>query len=86
MTILCIYNSRSLIFLIRWLSFIVGKLANFVIKEEFKKPSLQLFEFNMYQIIVIIVLSGILGVVASFIPAFRASKMNPVEALKYEWI
>jgi ABC-type antimicrobial peptide transport system permease subunit len=38
----------------------------------------------MYQIIVIIVLSGILGVVASFIPAFRASKMNPVEALKYE--
>jgi putative ABC transport system permease protein len=84
MTILCIYNSRSLIILIRWLSFIVGKLANFVIKEEFKKTSLQLFEFDMYQIIVIIVLSGILGVVASFIPAFRASKMNPVEALKYE--
>ncbi|MBU3570048.1 ATP-binding cassette domain-containing protein [Priestia aryabhattai] len=65
-------------------SFIVGKLANFVIKEGFKKPSLQLFEFDMYQIIVIIVLSGLLGVVASFIPAFRASKMNPVEALKYE--
>ncbi len=42
MTILCIYNSRSLIFLIRGLSFIVGKLANFVIKEEFKKTSLQL--------------------------------------------
>ncbi|WP_280169355.1 ATP-binding cassette domain-containing protein [Priestia megaterium] len=65
-------------------SFIVGKFANFVIKEGFHKPSLQLFEFNIYQIIVIVILSGFLGVLASFIPAFRASRLNPVEALKYE--
>ncbi|UYP07142.1 ABC transporter ATP-binding protein/permease [Priestia megaterium] len=65
-------------------SFIVGKLANFIIKEGFHKPSLQLFEFNIYQIIVIVILSGFLGVLASFIPAFRASRLNPVEALKYE--
>lgn len=65
-------------------SMIIGKLANYIIKEVFEKPNLQLFQFDFYQILMIIVFSGLLGVLASFIPAFRASKLNPVEALKYE--
>lgn len=65
-------------------SMILGKLANFIIKEGFNKPTLQLFQFEAYQLIIIIIFSGLLGVLASFIPAFRASKLNPVEALKYE--
>jgi len=65
-------------------SFIIGKLGNFIIKEGFDKPNLQLFQYDITQLVLIIIFSGLLGVAASFIPAYRAAKLNPVEALKYE--
>ncbi|MDE5052963.1 ATP-binding cassette domain-containing protein [Niallia taxi] len=65
-------------------SFIIGKLGNFIIKEGFDKPNLQLFQYDISQLVLIIIFSGLLGVAASFIPAYRAAKLNPVEALKYE--
>lgn len=65
-------------------SFLIGKLANFIIKEGFNKPSLQLFQYELSQVVLVILFSGLLGVAASFIPAYRAAKLNPVEALKYE--
>lgn len=65
-------------------SFLIGQLGNFIIKEGFDKPNLQLFQYDLTQLALIIIFSGLLGVLASFIPAFRASKLNPVEALKYE--
>ena len=65
-------------------SMIIGKLANYIIKAGFAKPNLQLFQFDVFQVSIIILFSGILGILASYIPAFRASKLNPVDALKYE--
>ncbi|WP_110926699.1 ABC transporter ATP-binding protein/permease [Bacillus massiliglaciei] len=65
-------------------SMAIGKLANFIIKAGFEKPNLQLFQFDINQMLIIIVFSGLLGAAASFIPAFRASRMKAAEALKYE--
>lgn len=64
--------------------FIIGKFGNLVIQKVLSKPDLELFQFDLLQVLVIILFSGFLGMIASFIPSYKAAKLNPVEALRYE--
>jgi putative ABC transport system permease protein len=48
-----------------------------------------LWELNMYltfgNIIVAVVISGVIGIVAGYAPAYQAARMNPVEAIGYSF-
>ncbi|HZG59620.1 MAG TPA: ATP-binding cassette domain-containing protein [Anoxybacillus sp.] len=65
-------------------SIIVGKTSNYVIETVMNKHNLDIFQFNLTQMVFLIIFSGLLGVLASFIPANKAAKQNAVEALRYE--
>ncbi|WP_027409242.1 ATP-binding cassette domain-containing protein [Anoxybacteroides tepidamans] len=65
-------------------SVIVGKASNYVIETVMHKNNLDLFQFNFIQMLLLIIFSGLLGILASFIPAHKAAKQNAVEALRYE--
>lgn len=65
-------------------SLVVSIIINWIIKDLLGKSDLDLFEFKLIHMCFIILLSGILGMIASYIPAFKASRLQPVEALKYE--
>lgn len=64
--------------------FMIGSFGDIVIQKVLNKPDLELFQFDLLQIIGIILFSGFLGIIASFIPSHKAAKLNPVEALRYE--
>ncbi|MFV0941179.1 ABC transporter ATP-binding protein/permease [Bacillus thuringiensis] len=65
-------------------SLLVGKIANIIIHEVNNKIDFELFQLTYSQIIFFILFSMFLGLLASFIPAFKASKLNPIDALRYE--
>lgn len=48
-----------------------------------------LWELNMYltfgNIIVAVIISGVIGIVAGYAPAYQAARMNPVEAIGYSF-
>lgn len=62
----------------------VGKVANLIIENFMHKNNLQLFQYSPTQLIVIIGFSALLGLIASFIPAYKASRQTALEALRYE--
>lgn len=65
-------------------AFIIGSGANWIIEDVMNKKGLGIFQYNPFQIIIIIGFSALLGVIASFIPAYKASKQTALEALRYE--
>ncbi|MFD6509937.1 ATP-binding cassette domain-containing protein [Bacillus sp. NPDC060175] len=65
-------------------AFLVGKIANLIIHEVNSKIDFELFQLTYGQIIFFILFSMFLGLLASFLPAFKASKLNPIDALRYE--
>jgi putative ABC transport system permease protein len=48
-----------------------------------------LWELNMYltfaNVILAVAISGIIGIVAGYAPAYAAARMNPVEAIGYSF-
>jgi putative ABC transport system permease protein len=48
-----------------------------------------LYELNMYltlaNVILAVMISGIIGIVAGYAPAYSAAKMNPVDAIGYSF-
>ncbi|KAF0996550.1 ATP-binding cassette domain-containing protein [Geobacillus sp. TFV-3] len=65
-------------------SIAVGKAANYVVTTVMKKSNLDLFQFSFVQVVLLILFSGLLGVLASFVPANKAAKQPAVEALRHE--
>ncbi|WP_231578532.1 ABC transporter permease [Geobacillus kaustophilus] len=65
-------------------SIAVGKAANYVVTTVMKKNNLDLFHFSFVQVVLLILFSGLLGVLASFVPANKAAKQPAVEALRHE--
>lgn len=67
-------------------AFLVGKIANLIIHEVNSKIDFDLFQLTYGQIIFFILFSMFLGLLASFLPVFKASKLNPIDALRYEGV
>ncbi|ADU95692.1 ATP-binding cassette domain-containing protein [Geobacillus sp. Y412MC52] len=65
-------------------SIAVGKAANYVVTTVMKKSNLDLFQFSFIQVVLLVLFSGLLGVLASFVPANKAAKQPAVEALRHE--
>lgn len=65
-------------------SIAVGKVANYTITTLMKKSNLDIFQFSFVQAVLLIIFSGLLGILASFVPANKAAKQPAVEALRYE--
>lgn len=65
-------------------SIAVGKASNYMIITLMKKSNLDMFQFSFVQAVLLIIFSGLLGILASFIPASKAAKQPAVEALRYE--
>ncbi|MBM7690761.1 ABC-type lipoprotein export system ATPase subunit/ABC-type lipoprotein release transport system permease subunit [Peribacillus deserti] len=65
-------------------AYVIGKAANWIITDLLSKPDLGIFLFNPFQLIAIIAFSALLGILASFFPAYKASKQTALEALRYE--
>lgn len=65
-------------------AFIVSFLGNRVLAQYFDKTDLNIFLFSPLQVTCLLLFSSLLGVLASFVPAFKAAKLNPISALKYE--
>lgn len=65
-------------------SIAVGKASNYMITTLMKKSNLDIFQFSFTQVMLLILFSGLLGILASFVPANKAAKQPAVEALRYE--
>ncbi|KHF27368.1 Macrolide export ATP-binding/permease protein MacB [Anoxybacillus sp. BCO1] len=65
-------------------SIAVGKASNYMITTLMKKSNLDIFQFSFAQVMLLILFSGLLGILASFVPANKAAKQPAVEALRYE--
>lgn len=66
------------------IAFLVSGVGNEIAKLVLKKNYFKLFDLSMPLVVFCIVLSIIVSMIAGYIPSNRASKQNPVEALKYE--
>lgn len=65
-------------------AFLISLLGNHILEQYFDNTDLDLFLFAPLQVTCLLLFSSLLGVLASFIPAFKAAKLNPISALKYE--
>ncbi|ANB62367.1 FtsX-like permease family protein [Anoxybacteroides amylolyticum] len=65
-------------------SIAVGKGANYIVTTVMKKSNLDIFQFSFIQVVLLVIFSGLLGILASFVPANKAAKQPAVEALRYE--
>jgi putative ABC transport system permease protein len=65
---------------------LVGKIVNAVGKNHFLKnlPGLSLLTFPLTTIFTVIIAIMVIAFLAGTIPAYRASKKDPIEALRYE--
>lgn len=64
-------------------SFLAGITLNIIVKNVMD-VSFDLFQFNFIETGLIIGFSAFIGILASFIPAFKASRQNALDALRYE--
>lgn len=62
---------------------IFNKLINFI-ASRFGGQAVSLFYSPLLYIIVIVVFSGVVGLLTGFVPARRASKIDPLDALRYK--
>ncbi|WP_407545330.1 ATP-binding cassette domain-containing protein [Priestia sp. HNGD-A6] len=65
-------------------SYLISVLGNEIAKIILKKNYFKLFDLPLTLIVFCIALSIVVSVIAGFIPSNKATKQNPVEALKYE--
>lgn len=63
--------------------FIFNQLINFV-AARFGGQAVNLFHSPILYIVVIVAFSGVVGFLTGFVPARRASKIDPLEALRYK--
>jgi putative ABC transport system permease protein len=66
------------------LAFVAGLIANPYITEALNIGDTQLLEFHVWQIIIVIAGLMIVAVLAGIIPSRKASKLDPIEALRSE--
>ncbi|MEG0385731.1 MAG: ATP-binding cassette domain-containing protein [Solibacillus sp.] len=64
-------------------SFLAGITLNIIVKNVMD-VSFDLFQYNFIETVLIIGFSAFIGILASFIPAFKASRQNALDALRYE--
>lgn len=65
---------------------VVGKLTNFVLATTYSASfeGYSLFSFHLFSIFWVMLLVCAIAFFAGVMPAFRASRLNPIEALRYE--
>lgn len=63
---------------------VLGLLGNFLLKEFLKKEAFQAFILPIGLVAFCVIFSMFISVFAGLIPSRKASKKNPVEALRYE--
>jgi putative ABC transport system permease protein len=66
--------------------FVAGNIANSISKETFlaSLPGFNLVEFDWFSMVAIVMLVMFIAFLAGTLPARRASKLNPIDALRYE--